>query len=224
MSLDKNLFKFFHLIFARESLLRTYQKIKCSSLILHGLSLEFGAVKKKENNFSNFFKGTSIFEHSNKIHDKSFNIFKSDLTKKLKIKSNKYNNILIFNVLEHLPEYRIALSEINRILKKKGKIIGSTPFIYQIHDAPKDYFRFTREFFEFELKKQKFKNIKVQYLGNGPLTACYSLMYPYIRFLPIFSHLVLLICFILDNILQIFIKTNLKEIFPIGIFFNAQKK
>ena len=69
-----------------------------------------------------------------------------------------------------------------------------------------------------------FKNIKVQYLGNGPLTACYSLMYPYIRFLPIFSHLVLLICFMLDNILQIFIKTNLKEIFPIGIFFNAQKK
>ena len=51
MSLDKNLFKFFHLIFARESLLRTFQKIKCSNLILHGLSLEFGAVKKKENNF-----------------------------------------------------------------------------------------------------------------------------------------------------------------------------
>ena len=121
MSLDKNLFKFFHLIFARESLLRTFQKIKCSNLILHGLSLEFGAVKKKENNFSNFFKGSSIFEHSNKVHDKSFNIFKSDLTKKLKIKSNKYNNILLFNVLEHLPEYRITLSQINRILKKKRK-------------------------------------------------------------------------------------------------------
>ena len=75
MSLDKNLFKFFHLIFARESLLRTFQKIKCSNLTLHGLSLEFGAVKKKENNFSNFFKGSSIFEYSNKVHDKSFNIF-----------------------------------------------------------------------------------------------------------------------------------------------------
>ena len=123
MSLDKNLFKFFHLIFARESLLRTLQKIKCSNLILHGLSLEFGAVKKKENNFSNFFKGSSIFEHSNKANDKSFNIFKSDLTKKLKIKSNKYNNILLFNVLEHLPEYRITLSQINRILKKKEKLL-----------------------------------------------------------------------------------------------------
>ena len=204
MSLDKNLFKFFYLIFTRESLLRTYQKIKCSNLMLRGLSLEFGAVKKKGNNFSNFFKGSSIFEHSNKVNNKSLNIFKSDLTKKLKIKSNKYDNILLFNVLEHLPEYRIALSQINRILKKKGKIIGSTPFIYQVHGAPKDYFRFTREFFEFELKKQKFYNIKVQYLGNGPLTACYSLMYQYIKFLPILSHLVLLICIMMDNILQIY--------------------
>ena len=52
------------------------------------------------------------------------NIFYSDLTKKLKIKSNKYNNILLFNVLEHLPEYRIALSQINRILKKKEKSLA----------------------------------------------------------------------------------------------------
>jgi len=224
MSLNKNLFKFFYLIFIRESLLRTFQKIKCSNLVLHGLSLEFGAIDRKNKTFSNLIRGQSKFEYSNIKPNKKLNIFYSDLTKKLKIKSNKYNNILLFNVLEHLPEYKIALSQINRILKKKGKIIGSTPFIYQIHGAPKDYFRFTKEFFEFELKKQKFNNIKVQYLGNGPFTACYSLIYPYIRFLPIFSHLVLLICFMLDNILQIFIKTNLKEIFPIGIFFNAQKK
>ena len=68
------------------------------------------------------------------------------------------------------------------------------------------------------------QSLKIKYLSNGSLTSYYSLICPYTRFLPIFSHLILLICFILDNILQIFIKTNLKEIFPIGIFFNAQKK
>ena len=224
MSLNKNLFKFFYLIFIRESLLRTFQKIKCSNLMLHGLSLEFGAVKKKENNFSNFFKGSSTFEYSNKLHDKSFNIFKANLTKKLKIKSNKYNNILLFNVLEHLPEYNSALSEINRILKKNGKFVGSTPFIYQIHSAPNDYFRFTKKFFEFELKKNKFYNIKVEYMGYGPLTACYSLIFAYVRFLPIFCQLLLLVCMILDSFLQIFVRTELKEIFPVGIFFIAQKK
>ncbi len=219
-----NLINSLKLLITKNTLLRDLQINECTKIKVNGLSLEFGAIDRKNKTFSNFIRGQSKFEYSNIKPNKKLNIFYSDLTKKLKIKSNKYNNILLFNVLEHLPEYRIALSQINRILKKKGKIIGSTPFIYQIHGAPKDYFRFTKEFFEFELKKQKFNNIKVQYLGNGPFTACYSLIYPYIRFLPIFSHLVLLICFMLDNILQIFIKTNLKEIFPIGIFFNAQKK
>ena len=212
------------LLTTKNTLLRDLQINECNKFKVNGLSLEFGAIDRENKTFSNFIRGQSKFEYSNIKPNKKLNIFYSDLTKKLKIKSNKYNNVLLFNVLEHLPEYRIALSQINRILKKKGKIIGSTPFIYQIHGAPKDYFRFTKEFFEFELKKQKFNNIKVQYLGNGPFTACYSLIYPYLRFLPIFSHLVLLICFMLDNILQIFIKTDLKEIFPIGIFFNAQKK
>ena len=219
-----NLINSLKLLITKNTLLRNLQINECTKIKVNGLSLEFGAIDRKNKTFSNFIKGQSKFEYSNIKLNKKLNIFYSDLTKKLKIKSNKYNNVLLFNVLEHLPEYRIALSQINRILKKKGKIIGSTPFIYQIHGAPKDYFRFTKEFFEFELKKQKFNNIKVQYLGNGPFTACYSLIYPYLRFLPIFSHLVLLICFMLDNILQIFIKTDLKEIFPIGIFFNAQKK
>ena len=219
-----NLINSLKLLITKNTLLRDLQINECTKIKVNGLSLEFGAIDRKNKTFSNFIRGQSKFEYSNIKANKKLNIFYSNLTKKLKIKSNKYNNILLFNVLEHLPEYRIALSQINRILKKKGKIIGSTPFIYQIHGAPKDYFRFTKEFFEFELKKQKFNNIKVQYLGNGPFTACYSLIYPYIRFLPIFSHLVLLICFMLDNILQIFIKTDLKEIFPIGIFFNAQKK
>ena len=219
-----NLINSLKLLITKNTLLRDLQINECTKIKVNGLSLEFGAIDRKNKTFSNFIRGQSKFEFSNVKPNKKLNIFYSNLTKKLKIKSNKYNNILLFNVLEHLPEYRIALSQINRILKKKGKIIGSTPFIYQIHGSPKDYFRFTKDFFEFELKKQKFNNIKVQYLGNGPFTACYSLIYPYLRFLPIFSHLVLLICFMLDNILQIFIKTDLKEIFPIGIFFNAQKK
>tara|TARA_Y100000590_G_scaffold435999_1_gene556072 strand:- start:258 stop:926 length:669 start_codon:yes stop_codon:yes gene_type:complete len=219
-----NLTNSLKLLITKNTLLRDLQINECNKIKVNGVSLEFGAIDRKNKTFSNFIRGQSKFEYSNIKPNKKLNIFYSDLTKKLKIKSNKYNNVLLFNVLEHLPEYGIALSQINRILKKRGKIIGSTPFIYQIHGAPKDYFRFTKEFFMFELKKQKFNNIKVQYLGNGPFTACYSLIYPYVRYLPIFSHLVLLICFMLDNILQIFIKTDLKEIFPIGIFFNAQKK
>ena len=168
-------------------------------------------------------KGKSRFHYSNKISNKKCKIFYSDLTKKLKIPSRKYNNVLFFNVLEHLPEYKLAFSEIFRIIKKGGHFIGSVPFIYQIHAAPNDYFRFSKQFIELNLKKNKFKKIKVKALGFGPFTASYSLLWPYLKFLPLLSQICLLLAYILDSFIQIFVKTDLEEIFPIGYFFIAKK-
>ena len=130
---------------------------------------------------------------------------------------------MIFNVLEHLPNYNNVFFEINRILKKRGNLIGSTPFIYQIHGAPKDYFRFSKDFFYYNLKKYKFRKIEIKCLGSGPFLASYSLVYPYLRFLPIISQIFLIVCYLIDFTIQLFVKTNLAEIFPIGFIFKAKK-
>jgi SAM-dependent methyltransferase len=122
-----------------------------------------------------------------------------------------------------LPEYKLAFSEIYRILKTGGNFIGSVPFIYQIHGAPKDYYRFSKQFFELNLKKYRFKKIKVKSLGFGPFIASYSLLHSYLKYLPFLSQICLLLAFILDSFIQIFVKTNLEEIFPIGYFFIAKK-
>ena len=114
-----NLINSLKLLITKNTLLRDLQINECTKIKVNGLSLEFGATDRKNKTFSNFIRGQSKFEFSNVKPNKKLNIFYSNLTKKLKIKSNKYNNILLFNVLEHLPEYRIALSQINRILKKK---------------------------------------------------------------------------------------------------------
>ena len=108
-------------------------------------------------------------------------------------------------------------------LKKGGYLIGSVPFIYQVHGAPSDYFRFTREFLNLNLVSNKFKKIKIIALGYGPFVASYSLLYSYIKFLPFFSQIILLTAYILDSFIQIFVKTKLNEIFPIGYFFIAKK-
>ena len=221
--MNKNYLKFFKLILQNNSLLRTLQILECLNIALYGISLEFGTTNIKNKTFSNFVKGKSKFHYTNRENNKKMNIFYSDLTKKLKIPTKKYNNILLFNVLEHLPEYKFAFLEIYKILKKKGSLIGSTPFIYQIHAAPKDYFRFSKQFFELNLKKYKFKKVKVKSLGFGPFTASYSLLFPYLKYLPFFSQLCLLLAYILDSMIQIFVKTDLKEIFPVGYFFIAKK-
>ena len=221
--MNNNYLKLLKLILKNNTLLRVLQINECLNIDLYGESLEFGAIDNKDKTFSNFVKGKSNFHYTNKITNKKLNIFYSDLTKKLKIPSQKYNNILILNVLEHLPEYKLAFSEVYRILKKRGLLIGSVPFIYQIHSAPNDYFRFTKELLKFIIRKNKFKNIKVKALGVGPFIASYSLIYPYLKYLPFLSQIFLLLAYILDSLIQIFVRTDLKEIFPLGYFFIAKK-
>ena len=221
--MNNNYLKLLKLIFKKNSLLRVLQIYECLNIVLHGTSIEFGAIDNKDKTFSNFVKGKSKFYYSNKFSNKKLKIFYSDLTKRLSIPSKKYNNVLFFNILEHLPEYKLAFSEIFRIIKRGGLFIGSVPFIYQIHAAPNDYFRFSKQFFKLNLKKHKFKQIKIKALGFGPFTASYSLLYPYLKYLPLLSQICLLLVYILDSLIQVFVKTDLKEIFPVGYFFIAKK-
>ena len=221
--MNNNYLKFLKLILKKNTLLRVLQIYECFNIGLYGTSIEFGAIDNKDKTFSNFVKGKSKFHYSNKISNQKLKVFYSDLTKRLNIPSKKYNNVLLFNILEHLPEYKFAFSEIYRIMKKGGSFIGSVPFIYQIHDSPNDYFRFSREFLETNLNKYKFKTIKVKSLGFGPFIASYSLLYPYLRYLPFFSQICLLVAYILDSFIQLFVKTDLKEIFPLGYFFYCKK-
>ena len=221
--MNSNYLKFLKLILKKNTLLRVLQIYECFSIRLYGTSIEFGAIDNKNKTFSSFVKGKSRFHYSNKKSNKKLKVFYSDLTKKLNIPSKKYNNVLFFNILEHLPEYKLAFSEIYRIMKKGGFFIGSVPFIYQIHAAPSDYFRFSKQFFKLNLKKYGFKKAKVKALGFGPFTASYSLLWPYINFLPFLSQICLLLAYILDSFIQIFVKTDLKEIFPVGYFFIAKK-
>ncbi len=54
-----------------------------------------------------------------------------------------FDRILCLSVLEHLEEPKKAIAEMARVLTPEGKIIVSVPFLFPIHDAPGDYWRFT---------------------------------------------------------------------------------
>jgi len=62
----------------------------------------------------------------------------------LPFSDNEFEVILCTEVLEHLHSPQIAINEMRRILKKGGTLILTTRFIYPIHDAPHDYFRYTK--------------------------------------------------------------------------------
>ena len=136
----------------------------------------------------------------------------------------KYKNIIIFNVLEHLSEVNIALKNLNLLLDSKGKILGSTPFLYRVHGAPNDYNRFTKSYLQKILKEKKFTNIKINEIGLGPFLASFSLLRGFLKYLPIIYQILLSLVIIIDKILFYTMKTDPKKIYPIGYVFSATKK
>jgi|SRR5687768_4145535 len=55
-----------------------------------------------------------------------------------------FDVVLCTEVLEHLPEPQRAIDEIFRVLRPGGTLLLTTRFLFPIHDAPHDYFRFTK--------------------------------------------------------------------------------
>ena len=61
----------------------------------------------------------------------------------LPVTNDKADVVLLFEVLEHVEDTEKVINEIHRVLRPGGEFYLSVPFIYPIHDAPNDYWRFT---------------------------------------------------------------------------------
>ena len=55
-----------------------------------------------------------------------------------------FDVVLCTEMLEHVPEPQLAIDEMARVLKPGGTLLLTTRFLFPIHDAPHDYFRFTK--------------------------------------------------------------------------------
>ena len=213
---------FFKFLLPGLTILRVFQILKMSEVKLKGNCIEFGASDKLDKNFffhSKLNKDSKIIFSNIKSYNKSFKII--DLTKKIKF-NRYYDRIIIFNVLEHVSDFKIALKNLYRLLKVNGELIGSTPFLYRVHGAPGDYSRFTADFLYQEFKSVGFKNIRIQYLGYGPFLASFSILHGVLKFLPFVYQFLLLLSVIIDFIL-IKISGNIKKIYPLGFFFLLKK-
>ena len=90
--------------------------------------------------------------------------------RKIKLKSNYADLIIIPNLMHHINDVDTLLNQAKRILKKKGKIYIFEPMVRELHQIPEDYYRITPYGFKYLLTKKKFKNFKIKFNG-GPFTA-----------------------------------------------------
>ena len=211
---------YFNLIFSNKSILRIFQIELFKKFKFEGNVIEFGASEMENKNFCNSISKNykTTYSNINSSNKKYLNI---DLQKKISLEI-KYDCIVIFNVLEHLLDPNLALKNLSTICKKNGKIIGSTPFLFRVHGAPKDYSRFTKDHLIELLKTNNFKNIEIIELGTGPFLACISLLRSYLKYLPIFYQLLVSFAIVFDKLIKLFVKTDPKKIYPIGYIFFAK--
>ena len=210
---------YFKLIFSNKSILRIFQLEIFKKFKIEGDIIEFGASEKIDKNFCspNLDNCKITFSNINPSNKEYLNI---DLQKNIFLKI-RFDYIIIFNVLEHLLDPNLALRNLSTICKKNGKIIGSTPFLFRVHGAPKDYSRFTKDHLVEFLKSNNFKDIEIIELGTGPFLACISLLRSYLKYLPVIYQLLVLLSLFLDRLIRLFIKTDPKKIYPIGYIFFA---
>ena len=78
---------------------------------------------------------------------------------------NSFDAVISTQVLEHTEDFEHLLNEAFRVLKPKGKLVLSAPFLYHEHGTPYDFWRFTKFGLEKTIKA-KGNIIKVKELGG----------------------------------------------------------
>lgn len=68
--------------------------------------------------------------------------------KTLPFSDDTFDMVISTQVLEHVPNPTNVLMEMARVCKPNGSLIVSLPFVYQEHEEPYDFFRFTSFGFE----------------------------------------------------------------------------
>lgn len=84
----------------------------------------------------------------------------------LPFETESFDTILCTNVLEHVAEAGKGFKELSRCLCKSGTLILSTPFLYPLHEAPYDFYRYTMYGLKNQLEKNGFKIEKIIPLGG----------------------------------------------------------
>lgn len=213
---------YFKELWCGKDLYRIFMNEECRSLTIAGNTLDIGSGTKLAS-YHRFLKKESgatvdCLDLSFETSDGQ----KIDLEKDaLLYQTASADTALLFNILEHLYNYPLVLSEIKRVLKPGGVLIGAVPFLVAYHPDPHDYWRFTRESLEKIFLIAGFSDIQIKPFGYGPASASFSQMEMVLpRLLKIILLPIVLFC---DWVIIQFRPKMSNNKFPLGLFFVCSK-
>jgi SAM-dependent methyltransferase len=84
---------------------------------------------------------------------------------------DRFDTVLLLDVLEHLADPRRALGEAWRVLRPGGRLLVKVPFLYPLHDAPRDFRRWSGHGLRHDLEDGGFVVEEVRAFGTPLETA-----------------------------------------------------
>ena len=118
-------------------------------------------------------------DHEQTLHDKS-NIDIFGTAYDIPVKNNSFDSALCTEVLEHLEEPAEFIRECWRILKPNSNAIFTSPFIWHLHEEPRDFYRYSPHGLKHLFESNGFEVIEISPL-NGFCTTFGQLFVYYIH-------------------------------------------
>lgn len=85
---------------------------------------------------------------------------------KLPVDNASFDAVVSTEVLEHVADPGAVLGEFRRILKPGGRLWLTTPFVWELHEEPYDYFRYTEHALRTLLRDAGFEDVEVEPFGG----------------------------------------------------------
>ncbi len=130
---------------------------------------------------SPFVKEHIGVDHEITFHDKS-NIDLFGTAYEIPVDNETFDAAICTAVLEHLEEPEQALKECNRVLKSGGVAIYSVPFIWHLHEEPRDFYRFSKYGLRYLFEKTGFEVLEIEALSGFWVTFGQLFVYNIYRF------------------------------------------
>jgi SAM-dependent methyltransferase len=115
-------------------------------------------------------------DHSETLHEKTA-IDLLGTAYKIPVNAQSFDSALCTAVLEHLEEPELALKECYRVLKPEGIAIYSVPFIWHLHEEPRDFYRFSKYGLKYLFEKVGFEIVELNALSGFWITFGQLLVY-----------------------------------------------
>jgi SAM-dependent methyltransferase len=84
----------------------------------------------------------------------------------LPFRDASFDAALMIVTIEHLKEPASALAEIGRVMRTGARILVVAPHQWEVHQAPHDYFRYTRHGLEYLFEKTGFRVLALEPAGG----------------------------------------------------------